>query len=132
MSSHDRHTARNVALVGGAVLVAWLLRRGKGGRLGRGGGSGGEMGPNTAIRTPSVPCRVWVRADRLELDGAPADLPTVVTRCREAGHADVRATGDAITRSITTVLRALDAAGVVVNAPPDLARLVARSPEARR
>ena len=129
MGSRDRHTGRNIALVGGAAIVAWLLWRGNRVGTGRPSGSGSDATPSTM---PKVPCRVWVRADRIELDGVSADLATVVGRCREAGRAGVRATGDAITRSIIDVLRALKTAGVVVDAPPDLAHLVAHTPETPR
>lgn len=132
MASRDRHTGRNVALVGGAALVAWLLWRRKAKGIGGPAGSTSDASASDATNTPKVPCRVWVRADRIELDGAPADLATVVARCRESGRADVRATGDAITRSIITVLAALKAAGVAVDAPPDIAHLLARTPEMSR
>lgn len=130
MASGDRHTGRTVALIGGAAVVAWLLWRRKGAGI---GGLSGSTSATSAIGSPNpakVPCRVWVRADRIELEGAPADLVTVVARCRESGRADVRATGDAITRSIIEVLHALRTAGVVVYAPPDLAHLTARTPGA--
>lgn len=132
MASRDRHTGRNVALVGGAAFVAWILWRRRGSGIGGPAGSASDASSSNTTNAPTVPCRVWVRADRIELDGAPADLATVVARCRESGRADVRATGNAITRSIITVLAALKAAGVVVNAPPDLAHLVARAPELSR
>ena len=132
MDSRDRHTARNVALVGGAALVAWLLWRRKAKGIGGLASYAPDAATSDTTNTPKAPCRVWVRADRIELDGAPADLATIVARCREAGRADVRATGDAITRSIITVLAALRAGGVVVDAPPDLAQLVARTPEMSR
>jgi hypothetical protein len=128
MASGDRHTGRNVALVGGAALVAWLLWRRKAKGLGGPAGSAADAAATSTTHTPK-PCRVWVRADRIEVDGAPADLATVVARCRESGRAEVRATGDAITRSIITLLAALKAAGVIVDASPDVAHLVAPTPE---
>jgi len=132
VASRDRHSRRNIALVGGAALVAWLLWRRTRGGIGRDGGSGLGVTVPSTTSTQKPPCLVWVRADRIDLDGAPANLATVVARCREAGRADVRATGDAITRSIITVLAALNAAGVVVAAPPDVAHVVALTPEAAR
>lgn len=124
MADRERHTGRNVALVGGAVLVGWLLWR-------KAKGVSGLVGPaadatvTSTTNAPKTPCRVWVRADRIEVDGERADLATVIARCRESGRATVRATGAAITRSIIDVLAALQAAGVVVDAPPDLAHLAA-------
>ncbi len=132
MADRQRHTVRNVALVGGAAALAWLLLRGKGWGLGAGTGLGlGAFGDATPS-APTVPCRVWIRAHRIELEGAPADLATVVTRCRERGHAEVRATGDAIVRAIADVLHALQAAGVVIYAPPDLLNLLPAVPERPR
>jgi hypothetical protein len=129
MRSRDRHTGQGIALVGGAALVAWLLWRRSRGGDGRSRGSGMDATPSQAQPTP---CLVWVRADRIDIDGARADLPTVVARCRAAGRAEVRATGAAITRSIIDVLAALNAAGVRVDASPDLAHLVARTQEVSR
>lgn len=131
MASRD-HTGRNVALVGGAALVAWLLWRRKAKSNGGLAGSASDAAASGSTNAPRLPCRVWVRADRIELDGAPADLATVVARCREAGRADVRATGNAITRSILTVLAALKGGGVVVDTPADLAHLVAHARELSR
>ena len=146
MSHHDRdrHTGRNLALFGGTALLCWLLLRGKG--WGWGLGAGGDVGlgrpgagasatPTGANATPTsnespAPCRVMIRADRIDLDGAPADLPTVVARCRASGRAAVTATGDAIVGTIGDVVHALQAAGVVVSMPPDL-WLSASHPRAR-
>ena len=120
MAARD-HTGRNVVLVGGAGLVAWwLLSRGNGWGL-HAPGSGNSGNRATA------PCIVWIRADRLEVDGVVADLPTVIARCRAAGTAVVHATGDAIMRVIRDVLVALHAANVKLYTPPDLAYLVPSS-----
>lgn len=132
VASRCRHTGRNLALVGGAALVAWLLWRRKGETLGAGTGSTSDAAASKPPNAPNARCRVWVRADRIELDGEPADLATIVARCREAGRADVRATGDAITRSIISVLAALNAAGIAVDAPPDVAHLAPRTRELPR
>ena len=121
MAEREHHTARNIALVGGGVLLAWLLLRGKGWGLGSDHSSGGAAGGST----PSSPCRVWIRGDRIELDGAPTDLRTLVTRCRERGRAEVSATGDTIVRSITEVLRALRTAGIAIAVAPNLERVAA-------
>jgi hypothetical protein len=118
----DNHTARSVALVGGTVLLFWLLLRGKGWSFGAGGdvglgGAGAEANVTSTSGRPTAPCRVWIRSDQLELDGQPADLPTVVARCRAAGRAEMNATGDSIARRIGEVVRALQAAGVDIYAP---------------
>ena len=116
------HTGRTVGLVGGAGLVAWwLLSRGKGWGF-RSPGDGYANGTDTA--QPPARRVVWVRADRIEVDGVAADLPTVVEKCRAAGTAEVHATGDAITGAVSSVLQALKAAGVKLYVPPDLAYLV--------
>src|SRR5262245_5209933 len=102
----DSHTGRTVALIGGSALVLWLLLRGKGFGLGAraggglGGGSGSSAGNAGGASTPARACQVFIRANHIDLDGAPADLSTVISRCRAAGKADVRATGDAIVRAI--------------------------------
>ncbi|MGN6105498.1 MAG: hypothetical protein ACTHU0_10370 [Kofleriaceae bacterium] len=127
MADRERHTARHVALLGGAAFLAWWLLRGKGWGLGH-DGQGSRAGAPRAAQEP--PCRVWIRANRIELDGAPIDLPTLVARCRERGRAEVRATGDAITRSIAEVLRSLYATGIEIDTSPHLAGLGA--PEATR
>lgn len=118
------HSGRNVALVGGAGLVAWwLLSRGKGFGF-RGEGSGKDN--NEAAKPSERPARVvvWIRADRLEIDNVVADLPTVIARSREAGSAEVHATGSAITRVVREVLTSLHAANVKIYARPDLAYMV--------
>lgn len=134
---HDDHTARNVALVGGAALVVWLLFRGKGLGLGSGGGIGlgGAAGSANNVAPagqPATPCRVWIRADGIEVDGTAADLPAVVARCRATGRADVTASGAAIVHVIADVVRALQAAGVGVSAPPDVWNTITAVPERTR
>ena len=130
----DSHTGRNLALVGGTALLFWLLLRGKGWGLGMGSGGmgsgvghgGADQGANVTPTTneASAPCRVWIRGDHIDVDGTTADLPTVVARCSAAGQADVKSTGDAIVGTISEVVRAIQAAGVVVYAPPDMWRVV--------
>ncbi len=108
---------RTAVLVGGAALVALLFSRGTG--LGfRGPGDGRKTSGPMKRRT------VWIRAGRIELDGRPTDLSTVVEKAREAGEVEVHATGDAITRVVREVLTALHAANVTIYAPPDLAYIV--------
>jgi hypothetical protein len=133
----DSHTGRNLALAGGTALLFWLLLRSKGWGLGLGMGSGVGLGaagqganvtptngePPTNGEAPA-PCRVWIRGDHIDVDGTRADLPTVVARCRAAGRADVHATGDTIVRTISEIVRAIQDAGVVVYAPPDMWRSV--------
>ena len=129
MPSREDHTGRNVALVGGAALLAWWLLRGKRWGLGASGTDAAGTGVTTP---PSEPCRLWIRADRIELDGARTELASAVGRCQERGRAEVRATGDAITHSIMDVLRALQRAGVSIDASPDLLRLARLAMEQSR
>lgn len=118
-----------VAVIGGGALLLWLLLRGKGwgwgGGSGKGSGEGsggGTSGAGTASAVTEAPapvrpvCQVFVRAQRIDLDGVPADLPTIVARCRASGRADVRATGGASVKSVEDVVGALQAAGVTVTA----------------
>jgi hypothetical protein len=108
---------RTAALVGGAALIALLFSRGKG---------LGFRSPGDGRKTsgPVKRLTVWIRADRIELDGRPTDLSIVVEKAREAGEVEVHATGDAITRVVREVLTALHVANVIIYAPPDLAYIV--------
>ena len=116
MASRGR-TGRAVAIVGGAALAVWLLSRGNGTSF-RGPGTSKSAARSTAR------VAVWVRADRIEVDGVAAELATVIERAREAGAAEVRATGDAITGVVWNVLRALHGAGVTIYTTPDLSTVV--------
>lgn len=110
---------RNVLLLAGGALVAWLLLHGRGFGLGRGhAGLGGKGGPRSMPVGP--PCRVRLTETGIELDGNLADLATTVSLCRVAGRAEVTATGAAIIGAIAQVLRELRCAGVVLYASPDL------------
>ena len=72
---------------------------------------------------------MWIRADRIEVDGVAADLPTVITKCRAVGAAEVRATGNAITGVVRDAVKALQAAGLELHVAPDLAYLVPSEPQ---
>ena len=116
MSDRD-HTGRNLALVGGAGLAAWwLLSRGKGWGF-RSTGDGRQDTSNARSRVV-----VWVRGDRIDVDGVASDLPSVIAKGRAAGEAEVHATGDAIVRSIRDVVVGLRSAGVTVYLAGDLGR----------
>lgn len=117
MAERDR-TGRTVAVVGGAALAAWLLSRGKGWGFRSPGDASG------AKASEARRCTVWIRADRIEVDGVATDLPTVIAKCRAVGTAEVRATGDAITGVVRNVLTQLHAAGVKLRVAPDLAHIV--------
>ena len=113
MTERD-HTGRKVAIVGGAGLAAWwLFSRGKG--WGFRSGEGAE-------RTAPARRVIWVRADRIEVDGIVSDLPSVIAKSRASGEAEVHATGDAIMRSVRDVVTGLRAAGVTVHLAGDLGR----------
>ena len=112
-----------VALLGGGALALWLVLRGKGWGLGFGAGKGSDGGTNASTDakdstvpsgTPPEPCIVWVRSTGIELDGAPADLPRLVERCRAVGAARVNVTGGAISRVADSVVGSLTEAGVRV------------------
>lgn len=122
MSTSHAHTGRNVAIVGSAALVAWLLLRGTGWRFGRRSDATGNdattLTPSPS-RSPSS-CQVWIRSTGIEVDGQVVDLPTLVRRCQATGRADVRATGAAIVRTIDDVMDALRRVGVVIYASADL------------
>lgn len=125
MAERD-HSGRTMMLVGGgAALAAWLLSRGKGWSFrSPGDGSGAKAGET---RLPAR-CTVWIRADRIEVDGVAADLPTAIAKCRAVGTAEVHATGTAITGVVRDVLKALHAAGVKLQLPPDLSYIVPSEP----
>jgi hypothetical protein len=113
----DDHTGRKVAVVGGAGLAAWWL-------LSRGNGWGFRSSGDARKGTSAKPARsvVWVRGDRIEVDGVVSDLPSVIEKGRAAGEAEVHATGDAIMRSVRDVINGLRAAGVSVYLTNDLSR----------
>ena len=114
MTTHTQNkTGRTVAVISGGVFLAWLLWRGRGKGTGSGDGSTGGH--------PSALVTVRIRSgDRLELDGASADLAVVIARARAAGTARVFATGDARHGWITQVIAALKAADVAIEAAPSL------------
>jgi hypothetical protein len=114
VADREHHTGRNLALAGGVGLLVYLLLR-----------PPRRLAGAAADTSAQPPCRIWVRADRIDLDGVPTDLATVLARCKQRGRAEVHATGDAITRSIVHVLRALRTAGVAIEARPELLRLLA-------
>ena len=120
-----KHSGRTVALVGGAAIAAWLLSRGKGWGFRSPADASGVHG---GTRLPAR-CAVWIRADRIEVDGVAADLPTVITKCRAVGAAEVRATGNAITGVVRDAVKALQAAGLELHVAPDLAYLVPSEPQ---
>jgi hypothetical protein len=114
MAKRER-TGRTVAIVGGAALAVWLLSRGKGRR-----GPGDAQAAGSA--RPSD-CVVWIRPEGLTVDGVPADLPTVIARCRAAGEAEVHATGDTIHRVVRDTIQALHAAGVTLYLASNLSHI---------
>jgi hypothetical protein len=132
MSDHDSKSGRTVLGIGAGALLALLLLGAGGWRLGRKTGADGKEDSGTTPRQPGRPCRVRLDEDGIELDGVPADLPTVVSRCQAAGSADVTATGAAIVGAITEVLTALRDAGVIVRASPELWDVARLPPPARQ
>lgn len=119
------HTGRTVAIVGGAGLLAWLLLRGGGGGIGKGAGKGPGNGATPRPVVPGSRCVVWMRAaERLEVDGVAADLPTAIARCQAVEYAEVHASGDARHGFVANVVAALYAAGIKMQVAPDLASIV--------
>lgn len=103
----QNNTGRTIAVIGGGVLLAWLLWRGRG----KGKGNGGNGDRNSA---PAV-VEVWILSgDRIELDRVSADLATVIARARAAGKARLHVAGDARHGWVENVTDALRAAGVDV------------------
>ena len=120
MKKARSHAFRNVAIVGGAAALVWLLLRGTGWHVGGKSNAAGSDAPRPT-RSPSPSrCEVWIRSSGIEVDGQIVDVPTLVHRCQVAGRADVRATGAAIVRTIDQVMDALRRAGIVVYASADL------------
>ena len=115
MARRKSRSGRTAAVLGGAGLLAWLLLRRTGWRFGQATGASGPEGSG-----PRQPCQVRVDQAGIELDGVPADLSSVVRRCRTAGAAEVTATGAAVVGAIAELLAALQAAGVLVQADPVL------------
>lgn len=111
---HDSSNGRTAAIVGGGALFVLLFLRGKGWGLGSGGDRRAGDAPDPAVSPPSR-CHVRVDNTGLQLDRAPADLDTIVTRCRASGAADVLVTGAAIQGVVDRLLQSLRDAGVVVH-----------------
>lgn len=116
-----KHTGRTVAVVGGAGLLAWLLLR----RGGEGKGHVPGDGATPGLVIPGSRCVVWIRgADRIEVDGVAVDLATAIARCRAVESAEVHASGDARQGFVTSVVKALSAAGIKMIAAHDLATIL--------
>lgn len=123
----EKHTGRTVVLLGGAGLLAWLLLRGRAAGKGNGNGAGERRGDGAVSRevVPGSRCVVWIRAaERLEIDGVVADLPTVIARCRAVESTDVHASGDARQGFVASVVAALHDAGINMRLAHDLATIV--------
>jgi len=133
MAKRDQNdnTGRTVAIVGGGALLAWLLLRGKGWAFGSGDGDGdGEGGDQAggasapasspAATVPAAPCRVHIGKLGIRLDGSQADLPRTIATCRASGTADVTSAGDAIVQVVADTVHALQDAGILVRAAPEV------------
>jgi predicted flap endonuclease-1-like 5' DNA nuclease len=123
--TRKHRTGRTVAVVGGVAVLAWLLLRGRGCRVGAGNAA---TSADTATSSTSVPCRVRVDSAGIQFDGTTADLESTVDRCRTAGTAEVTATGAAISGVVASLMRALHVAGVTTYAEPALWRLADLAP----
>lgn len=116
MAHQPNNTGRHVALAGGGALLLWLLLRGSG----SGGASSAPTSAPVPAPAPRTPCRVRIDAAGIQIDGGRADVRATIERCRAAGSAEVKTTGDAVVGVVTSVVRGLVDAGVVVSAPPDV------------
>src|SRR5262249_39031598 len=122
------YTESAIAFLGGGLLV-WLLWRGfgKGNGFGFGntGGAGDrktdvdrELRPLTGApveQDPYYPMVVLRKGDKIDLDGRPSDLATVIARARVAGHVDLMTKACTSTRWHDQVYGALAKAGVRVS-----------------
>ena len=134
----NRRSGGTVAVIGGGALLLWLLLRGKG--RGWGGGDGGTgnaasagTGAFAEAPFPTRPaCQVFVRAHRIDLNGVPADLPTVVASCRASGQAVVRASGGASVQAVENVVVALQTANVTVAGSENVSAIVQRMAARKR
>src|SRR5689334_23726445 len=89
------------AALGGAAVLAWFLLRHRRGRgLGRGKAGRG------------APCRVRVHNADLRLKGETIDLRRAIAACKEAGSAEVSASGAAVVNVVIELIQKLRAAGV--------------------
>ena len=117
--SKRKKIAAGAAVLGGAAFAVWFLSRG-----GRGWGLGGG-----SRKGGGAPCRVRVEHSDLKLQGKTVDLPGAIAACKEAGRAEVSASGAAVVNVVLELIHTLRAAGVDVRADPDLWRLAGLRPE---
>ncbi len=103
MARDRRKPDRSAAVIGGGALLAWLLLRGEGWRLGR-----RRRDPGAATR------RVHLRVSDVGItaDGVPVTVEEAVATARAVGAAEVRATGAARQGTVDELLAALRDAGV--------------------
>jgi hypothetical protein len=117
--SKRKKIAAGAAVLGGAAFAVWFLSRGRGWGLGGGGSRKGG----------GAPCRVRVDRSDLKLQGKTVDLSGAVAACKEAGRAEVSASGAAVVNVVIELIQKLRAAGVDVRTDPDLWRLAGLRPE---
>jgi hypothetical protein len=118
--SKRKKIAAGAAVLGGAAFAVWFLSRG-----GRGWGLGG----GGKRKGSGAPCRVRVDRSDLKLKGEVIDLPRAVAACKEAGRAEVSASGAAVVSVVLELIQKLRTAGVDVHTDPDVWRLAGLRPE---
>lgn len=131
MAKRKNNAGRAVVAVGAGAVLVWLLWRGHGwgGREdGKRRGDGGEASADSSGRTAPLgpPVHVWLRGDRIEVEGVESDLATAIERARATGLAYVYTTGDTIHGRVVDVVQALQRSGVEVAAPTRLAESLRR------
>ena len=124
MAKRKSNAGRAVVAIGAGAALVWLLWRGRGwGGREDGKSRGGDSG-RTAPLGP--PVHVWLRGDRIEVEGVESDLATAIERARATGLAYVYTTGDTIHGRVVDVVQALQRSGVEVAAPARLAESLRR------
>jgi hypothetical protein len=118
--SKRKKIAAGAAVLGGAAFAVWFLSRG-----GRGWGlSGGG-----SRKGGGAPCRVRVDRSDLKLQGKTIDISQAVAACKEAGRAEVSASGAAVVSVVLELIQKLRAAGIDVRTDPEIWQLAGLRPE---
>lgn len=132
MAKRKSNAGRAVVAIGAGAVLVWLLGRGRGwggsedGKS-RGGDSGEASADSTGRTAPlGPPVHVWLRGDRIEVEGVESDLATAIERARATGLAYVYTTGDTIHGRIVDVVQALQRSGVEVATPTRLSESLRR------
>src|SRR5690349_4794380 len=118
--SKRKNIAAGAAVLGGAALAVWLLSSGR---------RGWRLGGGATRKGGGTPCRVRVDRSDLKIKGEVIDLPGAVAACKEAGRAEVSASGAAVVSVVLELIQKLRAGGMDVRTDPDIWRLAGLRPE---